>query len=86
MEHLWHGVHAQCNEYSLDRDAQKGSPTTITREESRSVVTHALDAMKSNFAVCITGQPGIGKKGGCMMYDIQDLINQGGAGLYFGYK
>eukprot|EP00177_Eucheuma_denticulatum_P002706 GFKZ01004864.1.p4 GENE.GFKZ01004864.1~~GFKZ01004864.1.p4 ORF type:complete len:117 (+),score=18.35 GFKZ01004864.1:1905-2255(+) len=71
VEHLGHGVYVQHNVMALDRDAAKGSLATITREESRSVVHHALDALRSEFAVAVTGQPGIGKTRGSMMYAIQ---------------
>lgn len=86
LEHLGHGVYAQEIKYGLDRDAVRGSPVTITREESRGVVEHALDVLKSHFAVCVTGQPGIGKTRGCMMYAIQALLYQRAAVLYVGYK
>lgn len=86
VEHLGHGVYAQQNKLSIDRDGSEGSPVTITREESRSVVHHALDALQSRYAVCVTGQPGIGKTRGSMMYAIQTLLHRQAAVLYVGYK
>lgn len=86
VEHLGHGVFVQHNVMSLDRDGQKNSPNTIIREESRNVVKHALDALKHTDAVAVTGQPGIGKTRGCMMYALQTLLHRRAAVLYVGYK
>eukprot|EP00178_Gracilaria_changii_P022651 TRINITY_DN674_c0_g2_i1.p1 TRINITY_DN674_c0_g2~~TRINITY_DN674_c0_g2_i1.p1 ORF type:complete len:318 (+),score=35.79 TRINITY_DN674_c0_g2_i1:683-1636(+) len=86
VQHLGENVYAQYNKWSLDRDAAKGLPVTITREESRSVAHHALDALRNEFAVCVTRQPGIGKTRGSMMYAIQTLLHRGAAVLYVGYK
>lgn len=84
--HLGYGVYVQRNEYGIDRDSNENSPVTITRQESRSAVKHALDALQTRFAVCVTGQTGIGKTRGCMMHAIQALLFQAAAVLYVGYK
>lgn len=76
----------QYNKWAVDRDAAKGSPATTTREENRSVAHHALDALQSEFAGCVTGQPRIGKNRGYMTYAIQTLLHRGVAVLYVGYK
>ena len=86
VEHLDNGVYVQYNKYGLDRDAAKVLPATIIREESRSIVHYALDALRSEFAVCVTGHPGIGKTRGCMMYAIQCLLHRKAAVLYVGNK
>lgn len=86
VKHLGHGVYVQRNKHGIDTDATVNNPVTITREESRSVVYHALDALEEHSNVCVTGQPGIGKTRGCMMYAMQALLYQGAALLYVGYK
>ena len=67
VKHLVHGVYPQHNEHPLDGDAVEHLPVTITREESRIVAFHALDALKNRFGLAITGQPGIGKTRGSII-------------------
>lgn len=55
-------------------DAKEINLVTINREESSSVVYHALDALKESSKFCVTRQLEIGKTRGCMMYAIQALL------------
>jgi len=82
VQHLGEGVYVQRNKLCLDTDSEEGNPATITREESRNVVNHSLDALGEENRVCVTGQPGIGKTRGCMMYAMQSLLNVRAAVLY----
>lgn len=71
---------------SLDGDAQKGLSASTTREESRCVVNHALEALKTELAFCVTGEPGIRKICCCIMYVILALLHRGTAVLYVVYR
>lgn len=86
MEHLGRGVYVQYNKCVLNADAREVNPVTITREEIRSVLYHALDALKACFKICVIGQPGIGKTRASMMYAIHALLFQLVSVLYVGYK
>ncbi|PXF44624.1 hypothetical protein BWQ96_05619 [Gracilariopsis chorda] len=71
---------------ALDRGSERGLPVVITREESRSCVHHALDALQNEFSVAVTGQSSLGKTRGSMMYAMQTLLYRKSAVLYIGYK
>lgn len=86
VKHLGHPLYVQNTPYALNSDAEKYIPATITRRGSRSVVEHALSALESEFRVCVTGQPRIGKTRGPMMYALQKLLHLKAAVMYVGYK
>lgn len=65
---LGRGIYAQFNKSALDDDEKEGNLVAITREETRGVVNYKLDALKVRSKVCATGQAGIEKTRGCMMY------------------
>ena len=64
VNYLRNDVYVQYNGWALDRNGMESSSGTITREESRSVVHHSLDALRSEFASAVAGQPVIGKTRG----------------------
>lgn len=64
----------------------EGKTASITTEERLSCVYHALDALQNIFRVAVTGQPGIAKTRGSMMYAIQCLLHRQAAVLYVGCK
>lgn len=69
-------MYAQYRKRALDRDAKEGLSATINRHKSRIVVDHALDTLQGRIAVVVTGQLGIGRTLGSMMYSIQCLIHR----------
>lgn len=83
-ENLGHGVYLQNNIMAVDCDGGESAPAPISREESTSVVNHALEALWRRHAVCVTGQPGIGNTRGLMMCAIQCLLHRQAAVLYDG--
>lgn len=70
VEHLDHGVYVRYGREAFDNDSLQDTPATITREKSRSCVYHALGALQDGFRVAITGQQGIARTRGSMIYEI----------------
>lgn len=86
VKHLAHGVYSQHSILALDDDSRRNNPVTISHENIRMIMYHALDVLNEHFNLCVTVQPGIGKTRGCMMYEIQILLYQQSALLSVSYK
>lgn len=86
VKRLGYRVYVQLNKHEIDTGATENNPVTITLEDSLSVMYNCLDALNEPSKVCVTGQPGIGKPSGCMLYAIHALLFHRAAVLYLGYK